>query len=177
MGTSIQVGQGDDLYRLHIHVPAEKRYDPIDLHAPTRHRLESGHRESAGTDRRPNAEGTGRTKLNSAKCKPGQIAAVAVSPGAGLTRVFASLGVSAVVPGGQSMNPSTQEILSSFADLPAEKIIILPNNKNILLAAQQTSALTAQENRHRPLPLDPPGDRRHAGLSKRRATWRRSRPR
>jgi dihydroxyacetone kinase-like predicted kinase len=43
------------------------------------------------------------------------------------------------------MNPSTQEILSSFADLPTEKIIIVPNNKNILMAAQQTSALTAKE--------------------------------
>jgi len=144
MGTSIQVGQGDEFYRLHIHVPAEKRYDPIDLTIQlgtiSKVAIENLQEQTEG---RMTREPAGRIEFR--KVQPGQIAAVAVTPGAGLTRVFASLGVSAVVPGGQSMNPSTQEILSSFADLPAEKIIILPNNKNILLAAQQTSALTGKE--------------------------------
>jgi DAK2 domain fusion protein YloV len=144
MGTSIQVGQGDDLYRLHIHVPAEKRYDPIDLTLQlgtvSKVAIENLQEQTNG---RMQKEPEGKIEFR--KVQSGQIAAVAVSPGAGLTRVFASLGVSAVVPGGQSMNPSTQEILSSFADLPVEKIIILPNNKNILLSAQQTSALTAKE--------------------------------
>jgi DAK2 domain fusion protein YloV len=144
MGTSIQVGQGDEFYRLHIHVPAEKRYDPIDLTIQlgtvSKVAIENLQEQMEG---RMTQEPAGKIEFR--KVHPGQIAAVAVTPGAGLTRVFASLGVSAVVPGGQSMNPSTQEILSSFADLPAEKIIILPNNKNILLAAQQTSALTGKE--------------------------------
>jgi uncharacterized protein len=144
MGTSIQVGQGDEFYRLHIHVPAEKRYDPIDLTIQlgtvSKVAIENLQEQTEG---RMTKEPAGKIEFR--KVQPGQIAAVAVTPGAGLTRVFASLGVSAVVPGGQSMNPSTQEILSSFADLPAEKIIILPNNKNILLAAQQTSALTGKE--------------------------------
>ncbi|MGD0174940.1 MAG: DAK2 domain-containing protein [Anaerolineales bacterium] len=144
MGTSIQVGQGDEFYRLHIHVPTEKRYDPIDLTIQlgtvSKVAIENLQEQTEG---RMTKEPAGKIEFR--KVQPGQIAAVAVSPGAGLTRVFASLGVSAVVPGGQSMNPSTQEILSSFADLPAEKIIILPNNKNVLLAAQQTSALTGKE--------------------------------
>ncbi len=144
MGTSIQVGQGDEFYRLHIHVPTEKRYDPIDLTIQlgtvSKVAIENLQEQTEGRIKRDPAG-----KIEFRKVQPGQIAAVAVSPGAGLTRVFASLGVSAVVPGGQSMNPSTQEILSSFAGLPAEKIIILPNNKNILLAAQQTSALTGKE--------------------------------
>ncbi|MGD0805952.1 MAG: DAK2 domain-containing protein [Anaerolineales bacterium] len=144
MGTSIQVGQGDEFYRLHIHVPAEKRYDPIDLTIQlgtvSKVAIENLQEQTEG---RMTKEPAGKIEFR--KVQPGQIAAVAVTPGAGLTQVFASLGVSAVVPGGQSMNPSTQEILSSFADLPAEKIIILPNNKNILLAAQQTSALTGKE--------------------------------
>ena len=144
MGTSIQVGQGDEFYRLHIHVPAEKRYDPIDLTIQlgtvSKVAIENLQEQTEG---RMTKEPAGRIEFR--KVQPGQIAAVAVTPGAGLTRVFASLGVSAVVPGGQSMNPSTQEILSAFADLPTEKIIILPNNKNILLAAQQTSALTGKE--------------------------------
>jgi DAK2 domain fusion protein YloV len=144
MGTSIQVGQGDEFYRLHIHVPTEKRYDPIDLTIQlgtvSKVAIENLQEQTDESSKKNPVE-----RIEFRRVQPGQIAAVAVSPGSGLTRVFASLGVSAVVPGGQSMNPSTQEILSSFADLPAEKIIILPNNKNILMAAQQTSALTGKE--------------------------------
>jgi len=144
MGTSIQVGQGDEFYRLHIHVPAEKRYDPIDLSLQlgtvTKVAIENLQEQTGNLLKQDPA-----APIEFRKVQRGQIAAVAVSPGIGLTQVFASLGVSAVVPGGQSMNPSTQEILSAFADLPAEKIIILPNNKNILMAAQQTGALTGKE--------------------------------
>jgi DAK2 domain fusion protein YloV len=144
MGTSIQVGQGDEFYRLHIHVPTEKRYDPIDLTIQlgtvSKVAIENLQEQ---TDSRAKKDPPERIEFR--KVQPGQIAAVAVSPGLGLTRVFASLGVSAVIPGGQTMNPSTQEILSSFAELAAEKIIIMPNNNNILMAAQQTSALSKKE--------------------------------
>jgi uncharacterized protein len=77
--------------------------------------------------------------------EPGNIAVVVVSPGAGLSRIFASLGVAAVVAGGQSMNPSTQDILSSFENLPTDKVIILPNNKNIILAANQAKEVTVKQ--------------------------------
>jgi hypothetical protein len=70
---------------------------------------------------------------------------VAVSPGAGLSRIFASLGVAAVVEGGQTMNPSTQDILKSFEDLPTDKVVILPNNKNIVLAANQARDVTVKQ--------------------------------
>ena len=76
--------------------------------------------------------------------EPGQIATVAVAPGPGIARVFASLGVSAVVEGGQTMNPSTQEILSAFENLPTDQVFILPNNKNIILAAQAVTQLTVK---------------------------------
>jgi dihydroxyacetone kinase-like predicted kinase len=78
--------------------------------------------------------------------EPGQIAVVTVTPGPGIARVFASLGVAAIVEGGQTMNPSTQEILDAFEHLPTEKVLILPNNKNIILAAQaaaQTALLSS----------------------------------
>lgn len=77
--------------------------------------------------------------------EPGQIAVVVVSPGTGLSRIFASLGVAAIVPGGQTMNPSTQDILSSFENLPTDKVIILPNNKNIILAANQAKEVTVKQ--------------------------------
>jgi dihydroxyacetone kinase-like predicted kinase len=70
---------------------------------------------------------------------------VVVSPGHGLSRIFASLGVAAIVAGGQSMNPSTQDILNSFENLPTDKIIILPNNKNIVLAANQAREVTVKQ--------------------------------
>jgi DAK2 domain fusion protein YloV len=144
MGTSIQIGQGDNLYRMHIHVPTDKRYEPIDyiLQLGTVSKVAMENLQEQAGRRRPKDEAG---EIVFRKVEPGQIAAVAVSPGRGLTRVFASLGISAVVPGGQTMNPSTKEILTAFADLPAEKIVILPNNKNIIMAAQQTSALTKKQ--------------------------------
>jgi hypothetical protein len=59
--------------------------------------------------------------------------------------VFASLGVAAIVEGGQTMNPSTQDILNAFENLPTDKIIILPNNKNIILAAKAAAELTVKQ--------------------------------
>lgn len=66
---------------------------------------------------------------------------VAVAAGDGLGQAFQDLGVSAVVTGGQSMNPSTEDFLEAIASVQAEGIILLPNNKNILLAAQQAATL------------------------------------
>lgn len=73
---------------------------------------------------------------------PGNVSIVAVAAGAGLAEVFRNLGVSAVIHGGQTMNPSTQEMLKAIEKLPNDQVIILPNNKNIILVAQQVQALT-----------------------------------
>jgi DAK2 domain fusion protein YloV len=70
------------------------------------------------------------------------VAIVAVVSGDGLGQVFASLGTSAIVPGGQTMNPSTKELLQAVKKVTSDKVIILPNNKNIVLAAQQVQKLT-----------------------------------
>ncbi len=72
------------------------------------------------------------------------VGVVAVVPGEGLARVFQSLGVSAVVPGGQTMNPSTQDLLQAIEELPHEKVVILPNNKNVIMAAKQTCDLSSK---------------------------------
>ena len=70
------------------------------------------------------------------------MAIVAVVAGDGLADVFTSLGASAIVPGGQTMNPSTKDILQAVEAVPSDKIIILPNNKNIVPTAQQVESLT-----------------------------------
>jgi DAK2 domain fusion protein YloV len=73
------------------------------------------------------------------------IGIVAVVLGEGLHRVFESLGVSSVVSGGQTMNPSIEELLSAVMALPNEQVIILPNNANVVLSAQQAKSLAAKD--------------------------------
>ena len=144
MGTSIQVGEGEGIYRMHIHVPTEKLYEPINytrsLGTITKVSIENliAQMEALGA-----SKGSGGLTL--APVEPGQIAVVAVSPGSGISRVFASLGVAAIVEGGQTMNPSTQEIINAFENLPTDQVIILPNNKNIILAAQAAAGLTVKK--------------------------------
>ncbi len=70
------------------------------------------------------------------------IGTVVVAPGQGLMQVFESLGASAVVSGGQTMNPSTEDLLKAVESVPSDDVIILPNNKNIVMAAEQASALS-----------------------------------
>ena len=141
MGTSIQVGEGEGMYRMHIHVPTENRYVPIDyimgIGTVTKVAIENLLAQMDDIQK--------NKQIQFNTVEPGQIAVVVVSPGAGLSRIFASLGVAAVVAGGQSMNPSTQDILSSFENLPTDKVIILPNNKNIVLAANQAKEVTVKK--------------------------------
>lgn len=142
MGTSIQVGEGEGMYRMHIHVPLEKRYEPIDyimgIGTITKVAMENLLAQMDDIQKSKNE------KIEFPTIEPGQIAVVVVSPGRGLSRIFASLGAAAVVEGGQTMNPSTQEILAAFENLPTDKVIILPNNKNIILAANQAKEVTVK---------------------------------
>ncbi|TET85861.1 MAG: DAK2 domain-containing protein [Anaerolineales bacterium] len=144
MGTSIQVGEGDGMYRMHIHVPDEVRFEPIEyidqLGTVTNVSLENLMVQMADKASQADIQ-----SILLETVEPGQIAIIAVAPGPGIARVFASLGVAAIVEGGQTMNPSTQEILDAFENLPTDKIIILPNNKNVILAAEQATELTVKQ--------------------------------
>ena len=144
MGTSIQVGEGDGMYRMHIHVPLEKRYEPIDyiMNLGTISKVAMENLMAQMDDiQKSKAE----QSIKFTAVEAGQIAVVVVSPGAGLSRIFASLGAAAVVAGGQTMNPSTQDILNAFENLPTDKVIILPNNKNIIMAANQARDVTVKK--------------------------------
>lgn len=85
------------------------------------------------------------------------IATVVVAQGPGLARVFESLGASAVVSGGQTMNPSTEELLKAAENLQTDQVIILPNNANIILAAQQAQKLSEKSIRIVPTRTIPQG--------------------
>lgn len=101
--------------------------------------------------------------------QPGQIGVVAVAAGEGLANIFRSLGAAHIVHGGQTNNPSTEEIFQAIQDVPTDKVIILPNNKNIQLAAEAARDLSPKRvavvpTRTTPqgisalLGLDPDGD-------------------
>ena len=140
IGTSIQVGEGDDIYRMHIHVPTVNKFEPIELvnkygsvqKVYIENLLEQMGQESKDEDFSNSVE-------------DGQIAVVAISPGKGISKIFKSLGVSRIVSGGQTMNPSTNDILQAFEDLPTNHVIILPNNKNIILAAEEAKKISKKQ--------------------------------
>jgi len=73
------------------------------------------------------------------------VATVAVVAGDGLAEVFTSLGVTAIVPGGQTMNPSTKDILQAVKKVASDKVVILPNNTNVILTAKQVQSLTEKK--------------------------------
>lgn len=91
---------------------------------------EAEHAEDNPEDREPSAQ---------------KLATVAVVSGAGFEKVFESFGVSALVAGGQTMNPSIEELLKAVEDVPAQQVILLPNNGNVILSAQQVVGLTQKE--------------------------------
>lgn len=87
----------------------------------------------------------GKTGATPASPLVEEIGLVAVTPGDGFAVIFRDLGVAEIVSGGQSMNPSTAEIAEAIRRLPNRRVIVLPNNSNILMAAQQAAELVAQD--------------------------------
>src|SRR3984893_16921420 len=77
--------------------------------------------------------------------RPNGVGLVAVVAGSGLVEIFRGLGVDAIVEGGQSMNPSTQDMLVAIESLPYQEVILLPNNRNVILAAKQVTGLTKKK--------------------------------
>ncbi|MDO8671425.1 MAG: hypothetical protein Q7O66_08355 [Dehalococcoidia bacterium] len=85
------------------------------------------------------------------------IATVAVVAGKGLSEVFTSLGANKIVHGGQTMNPSTEELLAAVESVPSNRVILLPNNKNVVLTAAQVPALSTKNVRVIPTHTIPQG--------------------
>ncbi len=86
--------------------------------------------------------------LNGQVSEHKDIGFIAVSVGEGLSEVFRGLGADYMIEGGQTMNPSTEDILNAIANVPADHVFVLPNNKNIILAANQAAALSEEKQVH-----------------------------
>jgi dihydroxyacetone kinase-like predicted kinase len=141
IGTSLQIAEGDGLIRMHIHVADADEYQPIE------------YTKRSGTVTNIAIENLMdqmtqiqlESDIQLAEVSEGQVAVVAVSSGPGLAKVLSEMGVGAIVKGGQTMNPSSEEIFNAIESLPTDQIIVLPNNKNVIMAAEQAAKLSNKQ--------------------------------
>ena len=152
IGDSIVVVGGDGLYNCHVHTndigaaieaPLELGGKPFkirvtDLFEEMEEEHAQREAQMGAAAKRPSAV----SALPAVEC-----AVVAISSGAGLEELFAQMGVQGVVTGGQTLNPSTAELLDAVEHMNSQQVIILPNNKNIIPVANQINALTKKEVR------------------------------
>lgn len=96
-------------------------------------------------------------KMQRKRLPPLDTAIVAIAPGEGLFKVFKSLGATIIIPGGQTMNPSVRELLEAVNSAPSNNVILLPNNKNIIVAAFQVQSLTSKNVKVIPTKTIPQG--------------------
>lgn len=140
VGDSIVVVGGDGIWNCHIHTDdiGASIECGIDVGRPHKIRVTDLLEEVEEQEWVKEAAAA----ASMAEVEPCTTAVVAVSVGQGVADIFSSLGVQHVVTGGQTMNPSTQELLAAVDGLPADGVIILPNNKNIIAVAEQVGAET-----------------------------------
>jgi DAK2 domain fusion protein YloV len=154
IGDSIVVVGGDGMYNCHIHTD--------DIGAAVEAALEAGRpRRIRVTDLWDEVEeerwvreavGVAEEAETAVGC-----AVVAVCSGDGVRRIFHSLGVNRTVSGGQSNNPSTAEILAAIEDAPADEVVVLPNNKNVIAVADAAAGTSTKSVRGIPTPNTPEG--------------------
>ena len=138
LGDSLVLVDDDEIIKVHVHTndPGSALHEAINYGSFLTVKIENmrqQHTEKVMT------EAEKSPKIAEA-VKP--LGCVAVCAGDGLADVFSNLGVDGIISGGQTMNPSTQDILEAVNKVPAETGYVLPNNKNIIMAAQQVEALT-----------------------------------
>ncbi|MBK9178956.1 MAG: DAK2 domain-containing protein [Acidimicrobiales bacterium] len=145
LGDSIVVVGGDGLWNCHIHTDdvGASIEAALDAGRPRNIRVTDLH-EQVEEERwvREGAVEGGLVEEPPHVHQPVPTAVVAVGSGPGVRRIFYSLGVQQIVAGGQSMNPSTAQILEAVLATPADEVVVLPNNKNIVPVAEQVDALT-----------------------------------
>ena len=138
LGDSLVLVDDDEIIKVHVHTndPGKALHEAIDYGSFVTVKIENM--------RLQHTEKVMQEKDLAPKVAPPEkpLGVVAVCAGDGLEDVFMNLGVDATVSGGQTMNPSTQDILEAVNKVPAETVFVFPNNKNIIMAAQQVDALT-----------------------------------
>ncbi len=149
MGESAVVVTGEQLVKVHVHVadPSHPIGYAVQYGQITDVVVENMLEQYEDFIAKHGITGASRQKgPQLATVQPGEIAVVAVTPGPGFAEIFANLQVTALVNGGQTNNPSVEEFVRTFEALDTDKIILLPNNKNIILTAQQAAEITKDKH-------------------------------
>ncbi len=161
IGDSLVIGEDDETFKVHVHtnIPGSaltesQKYGTLELAKIENMRTQAdalaAGKKVQSTDDLDEVE----AQLEAAPAEDGahtvtapekKFGFLAVCAGDGLAAIFRDLGADAVVSGGQTMNPSTESILAGVDKIPAEVVFVLPNNSNIIMAAQQCDALTEKQ--------------------------------
>ena len=141
LGDSLVLVDDDEIIKVHVHTndPGKALHEAMDYGSFVTVKIENmrlQHTEKVMTEAEKSPKIAEPEKT---------FGVVSVCAGDGIADVFANLGVDRIVSGGQTMNPSTQDILEEVNKVPAETVFVLPNNKNIIMAAQQVDALTPKK--------------------------------
>lgn len=159
IGDSLVIGEDDEAFKVHVHtnIPGDalseaQKYGTLELAKIENMRLQhddlTAGRKARSTDDLETVEKEleSQPAEQAAPAEPEKrYGSVAVCAGVGLAGVFRDLGVDEIIEGGQTMNPSTEDILHAIEKTPAEIVFVLPNNKNIIMAAQAAAELASRE--------------------------------
>ncbi|WP_367924390.1 DAK2 domain-containing protein [uncultured Ruthenibacterium sp.] len=151
-GDSVVVIEDDEVINCHVHTqdPGKIISHALQYGYLTSFKIENMHeqflaRQKQGAGLRKQAAAEASTPANefsyAAVDQSRDFGFVAVAAGDGLKTIFADLGVDAVVSGGQTMNPATEDIVAAVQSVPAKTVFVLPNNKNIIMAAEQAQKI------------------------------------
>ena len=151
IGDSLVIGEDDEAFKVHVHtnIPGEaltksQKYGTLELakieNMRTQHEDILAGKKAQSTDDLDEIE----QELEIAKPEK-RYGTVAICAGDGMAQLFRELGADTIVTGGQTMNPSTDDILKEINRTPAEVVFVLPNNKNIIMAAEQCEPLTEKQ--------------------------------
>ena len=154
IGDSLVIGEDDETFKVHVHTDTPgaalseaQKYGTLELAKIENMRTQAEElaagRQAQSTDdlEQVEAELEAQESGDAIAAPEKKYGVVAVSAGEGMASVFRDLGVDGIISGGQTMNPSTEDILREIARTPAEVVFVLPNNKNIIMAAQQCVGL------------------------------------
>ena len=156
IGDSLVIGEDDEAFKVHVHtdIPGEalteaQKYGTLELAKIENMRTQAqqlaagGKAQSTDDLEAIEQELEAAEHENAGEAEPEKdFGFLAVCAGEGLANVFTDLGAAGVISGGQTMNPSTESILKEIKKVPAHTVFVLPNNKNIIMAAQQCIGLT-----------------------------------
>ena len=148
IGDSIVVVSDDDIVKVHVHTndPGLAIQRALTYGSLTRMKIDNMREEHHEKIRKEAEKQAAAPKAEKAPVEMKETGFISVSIGEGIGEIFRDLGVDYLIEGGQTMNPSTEDMLNAIEKVNAKNIFILPNNKNIILAANQARDLTEDKN-------------------------------